>query len=67
MNPQNFASIITPMSEVKHKEFDNENMDDLDNQENPASRKKLNVQNIRSKHMYEGGERETPYVRQLGS
>jgi hypothetical protein len=42
-------------------------MDDLDNQENPASRKKLHVQNIRSKHHFEGGERETAQERQPGN
>ena len=55
------------MSEVKQKEFNDENMDDLDNQENPTSRKRLNVQNIRSKHMYEGGERETQQERHPAS
>jgi hypothetical protein len=59
--------MITPMSEVKQKEFNDENMDDLDNQENPTSRKRLNVQNIRSKHMYEGGERETQQERHPAS
>ena len=58
--------MITPNLEFEQKELNNENMDDLDNQENPASRKKMHVQNIRSKHHFEGGDRETPQDRQPG-
>jgi predicted ribonuclease YlaK len=55
---QNFSCMITPMSQVKQKKFNDENIDEQDILKNSTSSMKLHVQNIQQEHHNEEGKKE---------